>query len=196
MYMFLITKVFEHFFWSFSTFHSCFIVNSLYRYLPHFLIGMFGFLVVSFLNPLDILDISLLSSVEIEKGFFFPQSVGCHFVLFAMSFAWQKLSSFMRSHLSICELRAWAIWVLFRKFPPVKVSLGLFPTLSSVSLIVSCFMLSSLIHLNLSFVQGDKCGSIFTFLHTDCQLDQHWWLKMFSFFHYIFLASLSKINCL
>ena len=66
---FLISKDFEHFFWSFSAFHSCSIVNSLFRYLPHFLIGLFGFLVVTFLYLLYIVDISPLSSVGIEKIF-------------------------------------------------------------------------------------------------------------------------------
>jgi hypothetical protein len=42
-------------------------------------------------------------------------------------------------------------------------------------------MLRSLIILALSFVQADKYGSIFIFLHTDSQLDQHKILKMLSF---------------
>ena len=70
IYIFLITKDFEHFFWSFSAFHSCSIMNSLFRYLPHFLIGLFGFLAVRFLCLLYIFDISPLSSVGIEKIFF------------------------------------------------------------------------------------------------------------------------------
>jgi hypothetical protein len=57
-------------------------------------------------------------------------------------------------------------------------------------------MLRSLMHLDLFFVQGDKCGSIFIFfLHTNCQFDQHYLLKMLSFFHCICLASLSTIKC-
>jgi hypothetical protein len=48
----------------------------------------------------------------------------------------------------------------------------LFPNFSSIRLSVSGFMLRTLIHLDLSFVQGDKYGSIFIFLHTDSQLDQ------------------------
>jgi hypothetical protein len=35
----------------------------------------------------------------------FSQSVGCQFVLLAMSFALHKLSSFMRSHLLILDLK-------------------------------------------------------------------------------------------
>ena len=36
-----------------------------------------------------------------------------------MSFGLQKLSSFMRSHLSVLDLRAWSIGVLFRNLFPV-----------------------------------------------------------------------------
>ena len=100
----------------------------------------------------------------------------------------------MRSHLPILDLRAWAIGVLFRKFPPVPMSSRLFLTFYSITFSVSCFMLMSLIHLYLSFVKGDKYGSIFILLDTDSQLDQHHLLKMLSFFHFIFLASLSNIN--
>ena len=45
-------------------------------------------------------------------------------------------------------------------------------------------MLRCLIYLDLSFVQGDKYdkyGSIFTFLHTNCQLNQQYLLEMLSF---------------
>ena len=38
-------------------------------------------------------------------------------------------------------------------------------------------------------------GSIFIFLYINCQLDKHHLLKMFSFFHCICLASLSKSKC-
>jgi hypothetical protein len=63
------------------------------------------------------LDISSLSDVGLVK--IFSQSVGCHFVLLTVSFALQKLCNFMRSHLSILDLLAQAIVVLFRKFSPV-----------------------------------------------------------------------------
>jgi hypothetical protein len=48
-------------------------------------------------------------------------------------------------------------------------SLRLFPTFSSISFSVSGFMWSSLIHLHLSFVQGDKNGSIHILLHNNHQ---------------------------
>jgi hypothetical protein len=40
----------------------------------------------------------------------------------AVSFALQKLCNFMRSHLSILDLTAQAIAVLFRNFSPVPIS--------------------------------------------------------------------------
>jgi hypothetical protein len=53
---------------------------------------------------------------------------------------------------------------------------------------VSGFMWRSFIHLDLSFVQGDKNGSICILLHANCQ---HL-LKMLSFFHWMVFAPLSK----
>jgi hypothetical protein len=50
-------------------------------------------------------------------------------------------------------------------------------------------MWSSLIHLDLTLVQGDKNGSIFIL-----QLCQHHLLKILSFFHWMILAPLSKIK--
>jgi len=69
-----------------------------------FLIELFGSLESNFLNSLYILEINPLSDVGLVK--IFPQSVGCCFVLMTMSFALQKLCSFMRSLLSILDLRA------------------------------------------------------------------------------------------
>jgi hypothetical protein len=66
-------------------------------------------------------------------------------------------------------------------FPCAHIS-RLFPTLSSVSFCVSGFIWNSLIYLDLSFVQGDKKGSIHILLHDNHQLCQHHMLKMLSFF--------------
>jgi hypothetical protein len=57
---------------------------------------------------------------------------------------------------------------------------------------VSCFMLRSLIHLDLSFVQDDKFRSVFILLHVDIQFDQRHLLKMPSLFHCMVLASFVK----
>jgi len=69
-----------------------------------FLIGLFGTLESNFLSSLYILDFSPLSDVGLVK--IFSQSVGCHFGLMTVSFALQKLWSFMRSHLLILDHRA------------------------------------------------------------------------------------------
>jgi hypothetical protein len=76
----------------------------------------------------------------------------------------------MRSHLSILNLTAQAIAVLFRNFPPVPISSKIFPIFSSINFCFSGFMWSSLIHLDLSFVQGDENGSIHILLHDNRQL--------------------------
>jgi hypothetical protein len=71
--------------------------------VPHFLIGLFVSLESNFLNSLSILDISSLSGSGLLK--ICLQSVCYHFVLLTVSFALQKLSNFMRSHLSMLDLR-------------------------------------------------------------------------------------------
>jgi hypothetical protein len=71
----------------------------------------------------------------------------------------------MRSHLSILDLTAQAIAVLLGNFSTVPISARLFPTFSYIHFSVSGFMWSSLIHLDLCFVQGDKNGSIHILLH-------------------------------
>ena len=80
--------------------------------------------------------------------------------------------------------------VLFRKLSPVSIGSRLFLTFSSLRFSVSGFMSRSLIYL--SFVQGDKYGSICMLLHSVIQLDQQHLLKMLSFSHCMLLTSLSK----
>jgi hypothetical protein len=63
-----------------------------------------------------ILDISPLSGVGIVK--FFSQFVVFRFVPLTMSFALQKLFSFIKSLISILDLRSSAIGVLYRKVSP------------------------------------------------------------------------------
>ena len=69
----------------------------LFRSFPHFLIGLFVFLVLSCINCLYILEINPLSIVSF--AIIFSHSDGCHFTLFIVSFAVQKLLSLIRSHL-------------------------------------------------------------------------------------------------
>ena len=72
---------------------------------PHpILIGLFDSLLSNFLSSLYILHISPLLNVGLAK--IFSQSVDCHIVLLAVSFALHKICNFMRSHLSILDFRA------------------------------------------------------------------------------------------
>ena len=69
----------------------------LFRSFSHFLIGLFVFLVLSCISCLYILEISPLSVVSF--AIIFSHSEGCLFTLLIVSFAVQKLSSLIRSHL-------------------------------------------------------------------------------------------------
>ena len=69
----------------------------LFRYFSQFLIGLFGFLVLSCMSCLYILEINPLSVVSFV--IIFSHSEGCLFTLLIVSFAVQKLLSLIRSHL-------------------------------------------------------------------------------------------------
>ena len=155
--------------------------NSLFSSVPHFLIGSFDSLESNFCSFLYMLDISPIADVKLVK--ILSQYVGSHFVSLIVSLSLKKLCNIIKSRLSIFDLRAQAIGVLFRKFSPVPMCSKVFPTFSSNSFSVSGLMWRSLIYLHLIFVQGDKKGSIFILLHAECQLDQHHLLNRLSFFH-------------
>ena len=69
----------------------------LFRSSSHFLIGLFVFLVLSFMSCLYIFEINPLSVVSLAV--IFSHSEGCLFTLIIVSFAVQKLLSLIRSHL-------------------------------------------------------------------------------------------------
>ena len=68
-----------------------------FRSSAHFLIGLFAFLVLSFMSCLYILEINPLSVVSFAIIFSHPE--GCLFTLLTVSFAVQKLLSLIRPHL-------------------------------------------------------------------------------------------------
>ena len=66
---------------------------------PHYLIGLFVFLVMSCMSCLYILEINPLSVVSI--AIIFSHSEGCLFTVLRVSFAVQKLLSLISSQLFI-----------------------------------------------------------------------------------------------
>lgn len=72
--------------------------------------------------------------------------------------------SFMKSHLSIVDHGAWVLGI---HLSPVAVLSRVFPTLSSMRVSASSFILMSL---DYSCVQDNKYGSIFILLQVDIQL--------------------------
>ena len=71
----------------------------LFSSLPHFWIGLFVFLVLSYMSYLYILEINSLSVASFAIIFF--HSEGCLFTLLIVSFAVQKLLILIKSHLFI-----------------------------------------------------------------------------------------------
>ena len=69
----------------------------LFRSFSHFLVGLFVFLALSCMSCLYILEINPLSVVSF--AIIFSPSEVCLFTLLIVSFAAQKLSSLIRSHL-------------------------------------------------------------------------------------------------
>ena len=74
----------------------------LFRSSAHFGIGLFVFLITSCMRCLYILENNLLSLALFENIFF--HSEGSLFILFMVSFAVQKVFSFIKSHLFILNI--------------------------------------------------------------------------------------------
>uniref|UniRef100_A0A8W4FF95 Uncharacterized protein n=1 Tax=Sus scrofa TaxID=9823 RepID=A0A8W4FF95_PIG len=112
----------------------------------------------------------------------FSHSESCLFVFFLVSFAVQKLFSLMRSH-----------GFIFKIFM-MLMSESVLPMFSSRSLMVSCRIFKSFSHLEFIFVHGVRVCSSFIALHAAVQVSQQCLLNRLSFYHFMFLPPLSKIN--
>jgi hypothetical protein len=181
----LVIKDVEHFFRCFSAIRYSSVKKSLFSSVPHYLIGLFGFLESIFLSSLYILANSPLSELGLVK--ILSQSVGGLFVLLMVSFALQKLCNF-----SILQQQPF----LFSSgiFFPLYPYLRGFPPFLLYKFQCLWFYVEFLDPFRLELWKGGKHGSICILLHPNCQLSQHDLLKMWSLFHWMVLTPLSKIK--
>ena len=121
----------------------------------------------------------------------FSHSEGCPFILFMVSFAVQKLLSFIRSHLFIFVFIFITLGGGSKKILLWFMSESVFPMFSSKSFIVSVLTFRSLIHFEFIFVYGVRECSNFILSHVAVQFPQHHLLKRLSFLHCMFLPPLS-----
>ena len=117
-------------------------------------------------------------------------SEGCPFNLFMVSFAAQKLLSFIRFDLFIFAFILITLGGGSKKILLLFMSKSFLPTFSSKSFILSGLIFKSLIYFEFIFVHGVRECSNFILLHVPVQFSQHHLLKRLSFLHCIFLLPL------
>ena len=161
----------------------------LFRSSAHFLIGLFVFLILSYISCLYILEINRLLVTSFAN--IFSHSVGCLFILFMVSFAVPKLLSLIRFHLFIFVFISITLGDRSQKILLPFMSKSVLPMFSSKNFIVSRLTFRSLIHLGFIFVSGVRECSNLILLHVAVQFSHHHLLKRLSFLRCIFLPPLS-----
>ena len=151
----------------------------LFRSSVHFVIGLFGFLLFSYMNCLCILEFKPSSVASFEN--IFSHSIGCLFGFLMVSFAVQKLVSLIRSQQFIFVFIYIALGDRPKKTFEQLMSENVLPVSSSRSLMVSCLTFKSFSHFEFIFVRGARVCSSFMDLHAVVQLSQHRLLKRLSF---------------
>ena len=130
--------------------------------LPIFWLGCFS-LILSCMSCLYILEINPLSVDSFAN--IFSHSEGGLFIFFIVSFALQKLLSFIRFHLFIFVFISIALGGGSKKILLWFMSKGVLPMFSSKSSIVSCITFKSLVHSQFIFVYGVRECCNFILLH-------------------------------
>ena len=156
-----------------------------------FLNGFFGFLILSCMSCLYILEVNPLSVASF--AIIFSHSEGCLCILFIVSFAVQKLLSLISSHLFIFVFISISLGVVSKRNLLWFTSKSVLPMFSSKSFIVSALHLSFNTFLVYFCVCFRKCSN-FILLYVTVQFSQHHLLKRLSFLRCIVLPHLSKIR--
>ena len=119
----------------------------LFRSSAHFWIGLIVFLILSCMSYLYILEINPLPVDSFAN--IFSHSEGCLFVLFVVSFALQKLLSFIMSHLFTFVFISITLGGISKKILLWFMLKTVLPMFSSNSFRVSSLTFRTLIHFEL-----------------------------------------------
>uniref|UniRef100_A0A8D0PBB2 Uncharacterized protein n=1 Tax=Sus scrofa TaxID=9823 RepID=A0A8D0PBB2_PIG len=188
----LISRNVEHFFTCLLAICIPSLEKCLSRSFAHLSIGLLGFLLLSCIRCLYILEIEPLSVASFETVF--SHSVSCVFVFFLVSSAVQKPVSLIRSHWFVFALISVVLGDRPEKIFLRLMSENVLSMFSSRSLMVSCLIFKSFSRFEFIFMHGVRVCSSFIALHIAVQVSQQCLLKRLSFSHFMFLPPLSKIN--